>query len=271
MDDVEPIDHGELNGFYNTVNASKAESTRKDYRARIARLRKLLKLEANDLISDVAATDICKVIYTDSRHANGNLKTKSTPEKYRNALMDYYKKRKITPPVEIEVDLQSFIKGRMSEVATARLNGEMKATEGKDILQYSTYRAIAEASMADNYADGHLFFLFLWNMSCRGDTTHNLHYSCLQWMHDGIMVTIPKSKNHQLGADRGEEHQFMIYANPLDPEVCILLAVGLKVLTCSMVRANAPLYRETEKDHFAAWLQKQVELQEAEQKELLNY
>lgn len=265
---VEAVEYGDLHEFYTTVEGRRSTETQSQYVQIIKRLRKLLKLDDTVMLVDVDATEILKAIFSDSFHANGKMKTKSSPEKYRNSLMNYYRKRNKDIPREIEVDLAGFIQGRAGAVATARLNGELKATEGKDVLEYSTYRSIAAASMIDDYIDGHLFFLMLWNMSCRGDTTHNLHLSCIKWMNDALVIHIPKSKSHQRGAERGEEHKFSIYSNPLNPEVDIFLALGIKILTTTLVQENAPLYRSTEKDHFAKWLRQQVELHEQESSEL---
>lgn len=264
----EAIDRGDLSEFYSTVEGRRAKETQTQYAQVIKRLRKLLELNESTKLSDVDPKELLKIIHKDSFHSDGRMKTKASPEKFRNSLVNYYNKRKLDIPSEIDVDLAQFIKGRGAEVATAKMNGELKATEGKDVLEYSTYKAIARASMEDDYIDGHLFFLMLWNMSCRGDTTHNMHLSHIHWRNDSLLIHIPKSKNHQRGAERGEEHKFSVYANPLNPEACVLLALGIKLLTTSIVQENAPLYRPTEKDHFARWLEKQVELHEREQSEL---
>lgn len=216
---IEAVDYGDLEGFYSTAEGRRADETKTQYAQVLKRLRKLLKLDDATKISDVDPKEILKVVHADSFHDDGKLKTKSSPEKYRNSLMSYFKKRKLPVPSEIDVDLGHFIKGRGSEVATAKQSGELKATEGKDVLEYSTYRSISKASMHEEYIDGHLFFILLWNMSCRGDTAQKLHLSHIHWRNDSLLFHIPKSKNHQRGAERGEEHKFSIYANPLDPHL----------------------------------------------------
>lgn len=53
---------------------------------------------------------------------------------------------------------------------------------------------------------------------------------------------------------RGPVHHFTVYANPLQPAMCLFLALGVKIATTAQVLPNAALYRDNEYTHFANWL-----------------
>lgn len=259
----------DLTSFYAMVDNSLSQNTRTSYNNRLKRIRSALK-EPHQEESDVAleelpAKKILKFVEDESVHPNGKLKSASTPDGYRSALVYHFYKTHKDLPREISIDLQKFVKGVKGKIAEGRRSGEYKATEGRDVLSFETLREVCKATIADDYSDGHLFLLFSWALTCRSDTTQNINFSCIRWDSDCITVVIPKSKTMQQGAMRGETHEFKLYANPLQEEICVFLALGIKLLTTSILPASGTLYRETEYTHFSAWLKKQFENWCAEQ------
>lgn len=252
----------DLTTFYEMVDNSLSERTRGLYNNRLKRVRNALKEpgmdESDVVLEDIPARKVLKFVESESLHPNGKLKSASTPDGYRSALVYYFYKKHKTLPREITVDLQKFVKGIKSKIAEGRRSGEYRATEGRDVLSFETLVDICRATIADEYTDGHLFLLFSWALTCRSDTTQNINFSCLRWDGDCITVVIPKSKTLQQGAMRGETHEFKMYANPLKQEICLFLALGIKVLTTSFL-THGMLYRETEYTHFSAWLKQQFE------------
>ncbi len=253
----------DLTTFYEMVDNSLSERTRGLYNNRLKRVRNALKdpgmAEADVVLEDVPPRKVLKFVESESLHPNGKLKSASTPDGYRSALVYYYYKKQKTLPQEIAVDLQKFVKGIKSKIAEGRRSGEYKATEGRDVLSFETLKAVCKATIADDYCDGHLFMLFSWALTCRSDTTRNMNFSCLRWDGDCITAVIPKSKTLQQGAMRGETHEFKMYANPIQQEICVFLALGIKVLTTSFLPASCMLYRENEYSYFSAWLKRQFE------------
>lgn len=67
-------------------------------------------------------------------------------------------------------------------------------------------------------------------------------------------IVLEKSKNHQAGANRGPDHSFSVYSNPLRPELCPVTSLGIMVLCTSMVNPTKMLFRPTEQDLFSNWL-----------------
>ena len=243
----------DLTKFDAIAEKSLSDGTRKIYRNKLKRIREVLLVpddpddpedpdtsdseeEANEEavkgpqeIEDINPRKLLKFIEEESEHASGESKTASTPEAYRNALMFYYRKHNIKPiPVEIEVHLAKFIKGVRNMYAAGRRDGTHKATEGKDVLDFSTYEQICLASMTDGNFNGHLYMILMWNMASRSDNAQALNYQSLSWTGDCITVTIEKSKARQAGAMRGASHEFKVYGNPKQPAMCILLALGIE-------------------------------------------
>ena len=47
------------------------------------------------------------------------------------------------------------------------------------------------------------------------------------WENDAMVITLPKTKSNQEGVETYPKH---VYANPFDPVICPVLAMGLKLI-----------------------------------------
>ncbi len=76
---------------------------------------------------------------------------------------------------------------------------------------------------------GWAFFLFSWNLMARSCSVGNIMLQHMRWADDCLIVRLPKHKGDQEGeALLMDRH---VYANPLEPCICPILA--LAVLTFS--------------------------------------
>lgn len=67
--------------------------------------------------------------------------------------------------------------------------------------------------------------LLTWNLIARGSRTAAICFSHLGWAEDALRVYFTNSKTDQLGTHpRDPRH---IYANPLQPELCPILSLGM--------------------------------------------
>jgi hypothetical protein len=63
---------------------------------------------------------------------------------------------------------------------------------------------------------------------CHASNAVNIHFSHLKWKEDALGVYFAQMKNDQTGErPRDPRH---VYANPLDPSICPILAVGLYLI-----------------------------------------
>jgi len=223
--------------FDSTVAASKSAKTRASYKRRLNRLRKGLSVADDEAVENLCETAVLNFISNDSIKADGTMKSGSIPEGYRSALLHHFKSNNLLVPHSYQVTLNNFVKGHKANIASARLNGTMKATEGKDAIDFRTFKELSHRAWTTKAVDDALFFVLAWNMSCRAGSANDLNFSHIQWREDCLHLTVPKSKTNQRGAQRGMEHSFSVYANPL------ALVFGAKGLTsdwprkCSLRRA----------------------------------
>lgn len=256
------IDEVVLDGRFDaTVAASQSKQTRAIYTRMLSRLRKGLSVAEDVPVESLCETAVLNFITSDSVKEDGTLKSGSTPEAYRSALLHYFRNVIDTEvPHMYAVVLNKFVKGHKANVATARLDGTMKATEGKDAIDFRTFKELSYRAWTLASVDDALFFVLAWNMSCRAGSANDLNLSHIQWREDCLYLTIPKSKTLQRGAQRGMDHSFSIYANPFEPCICCVLALGVKVLCTTMVREGKGIFNHTQKDTFSDWLRIQEDL-----------
>jgi hypothetical protein len=64
---------------------------------------------------------------------------------------------------------------------------------------------------------------------CRAGNAVVIHFSHLQWMEDALRINFAHMKNDQLGEiPRDPRH---VYTNPIMPEICPLLSLGMYLIT----------------------------------------
>ena len=93
----------------------------------------------------------------------------------------------------------------------------------------------------------------------RSNTVFNLLWNNFGWDGDSLTILYEKGKTNQEGENRVPRH---IYANPYDPAICPILALGLKV--CSEESSNSENFEvfpaETADSSFANWFKKVLTL-----------
>jgi len=261
--DEESVVGANLSKFEATRARKLSPKTLKIYELRLARIRRwwseAKSIEIEDVsIEAIDGDQLKEFIANEAVHQTGKkagaMKSTSGTESYRNALVYYYRTNELAVPKHIDIDIAEFMKGHRRDIADARRDGTYATTEGKDCLEFDGFSRICKATIADKYLEGHLFFILCWNMTCRAESVAHLNMQSIKWSQDCLCITIPKDKTHQQGANRGPEQTLAVYANPLQPELCVVLALGIKILCTSMVQANTTLFRPTEKEKFSDWL-----------------
>mmetsp|Transcript_25225 Transcript_25225/g.36236 ORF Transcript_25225/g.36236 Transcript_25225/m.36236 type:complete len:384 (-) Transcript_25225:389-1540(-) len=191
----------------------------------------------------------------------GMVKTKSSSEGNRAALIWYFNKNNV-PIASFQSRSKGFLKGIGKEIAALKERGEIDNTEGKDVLTMDGYKSLCQLAMeSTNNSRAHLFLTLAWNLMTRSVTTSMLLVSHLSWGGDCIRVSWGgKHKSNQSG-DQGsrfyEANVRHIYANPIHPEMCCFLALGIWLISCTSMSANSPLFScEREEENFNNWLRK---------------
>lgn len=168
-----------------------------------------------------------------------------------------------------------FGKGRTRTVADLRSAGLMPSKEGKHYLSFQGYRllarkALVEAAIPRQSLLAHAFTVICWNLMSRSITTAPLLWNNVGWVGDCMTITYDKSKTNQEGLHVFPRH---IFANPADPLVCPVLALGLKLIHENDIGAGGNsskiFYGTCGNTRYSIWMKSKLDaLEDAEIAEL---
>lgn len=129
-------------------------------------------------------------------------------------------------------ELSAHFKGLKRIVAQAAANGDSQIKTGKDPIPFSLYRVMAREYLSQpspEYVFGQNYMVMCWNLMCRSSNAVSIKFEHLEWVEDSLCVYFAKMKNDQLGErPRDPKH---VYPNPLMPEICPILSLGLYWIT----------------------------------------
>ncbi|KAH9122174.1 hypothetical protein AeMF1_006420 [Aphanomyces euteiches] len=176
---------------------------------------------------------------------------------YRSALRDYYKQKKIPYPVEFEDDMKEIFQGIRRVHAESTQHGDIRDV-GKKPLGFSIYSLACKNSLM--LLDGgfaHLFLTLTWNLMCWSNSTQTVRIEHLSYEEDALGVTFYKSKTDQSGTKRRDPKH--VYANPLEPDVCVVLALGIYFACNPGLETGCLFPGSNQRDRFGKTLQQLVE------------
>lgn len=129
------------------------------------------------------------------------------------------------------------------------------AVSGGQKKKAAKKRKMAPAvSVACTFA--HLYGILCWNLCARSISAGSLMFEHLAWVGDSLTVVYAKSKCDQEGANKYVIH---VYANPINPFICPILALAIHVFTMGFRAAgghNLPIFENcrTATARFSKWL-----------------
>jgi len=133
-------------------------------------------------------------------------------------------------PVEWDIQLSSFFGGAISTDANEKLNGTRKTTEGKDHMEFSLYQDIARCFLHHRDIFAWLYMLLQWNLMSRCDSVKTIAYRHMKVCQDSVGFDLPVTKNDRDGALFNVVGAKHVYANPTNPMVCPILALGVYLM-----------------------------------------
>jgi hypothetical protein len=143
---------------------------------------------------------------------------------YNNLCRDYG----YTKSEYFESELTHHFKGLKREVASNMASGVVSCKEGKDPLPFELYRYFGLATLKSASRDmifGRTFLILSWNLMARAANTLSIRYEHMQFTEDCLCIMFAQMKTDQF-ADRPKDPRH-VYANPIMPEVCPMLALGV--------------------------------------------
>lgn len=152
-----------------------------------------------------------------------------------------------------------YAKGRKRMIADFRTQGLLKSKEGKRYLTFGGYRMVArraliEAPKPREVLLAHSFTVVSWNLMSRSKTLGRLLWNDIGWVGDCMTITYHTSKTNQEGVHVVPRH---IFANPTDPLICPVLALGLKIIHETDFNSGRPskiFYGPCGNERYINWL-----------------
>jgi hypothetical protein len=134
-------------------------------------------------------------------------------------------------PQEAE-ELSISFKGLKRRLTDALARGDGTLKIGKDPMKFDLYKGSSLLLLKSSKKDAcfaHLFQILSWNLMCRASNTVKIFLHHMDWTQDALCIMFANQKNDQLGEKPKDPRH--IYANPLSPEICPILSLGLYFLT----------------------------------------
>lgn len=111
---------------------------------------------------------------------------------------------------------------------------------GKDSLKIEVYEYICQLLLesSENTAIfAHCFVTLQWNLIGRSESVTNSHVAHLEWENDCLIIYFAHTKCDQTGLKRDEP--WHLYANPLKPSICPILALSRYILSNKEILHNS--------------------------------
>jgi hypothetical protein len=156
----------------------------------------------------------------------------STIEGYRSALLSLYKNSRpvLVPSELISSSLTQFINSYKNVINDLRQKGLIKLTQGKKKLSLAAYSHLCEkflkwdCRLVSTPTTCWAFVTICWNLMSRPDSVDSLMLCHLDWDNDHLVVEEQGHKGDQSGTMK---YGKAVYANPLQPCICPVLALAV--------------------------------------------
>jgi len=224
------------------IDARVVRGTKANYQGKINLIKQFYSehLHQDDLTLPVHRDDIHSFFgwLIDTKHKDKPAAF-STVRQYKSALVWYYKEHELIMQPEINQGLETLLNGYKRRVSDYKLEGKMPVFEGKYHLTFDGYCLLAcslfKAELISQMLFGWPLLVLQWNLIARTATVSNIMMEHVGWEGDSLLISTPKHKGDQEGVKCFSRH---LYANPLNPVICPVLA--LAVLTFMRVMKHDP-------------------------------
>lgn len=152
-------------------------------------------------------------------------------------------------PAPWEAKIAAIFKGLARTKASEKASGKKGRPErGKKPLEFQTYGLLCELgwgsvqeiqptksiAVANSFVG--LFMTLQWNLMSRSKNVTGIAFPHISWVNDSLSIMFCVTKTNQAGRNMHPRH---VYANPLMPHICPILALGVYLMTHSFGEDNA--------------------------------
>jgi hypothetical protein len=161
---------------------------------------------------------------------------------HRSALNHLYSSFKRNQDPAFAASLKDLFKGSKRKHAERRATGEVKE-EGKNALKFGLYCVLMKYLLTHYVTSDAIFFgLYIclcWNLMCRAGNAATIALQHMEWQMDSFTILFAHSKTDKEGA---KQHPRNLYANPLKPEISVLVHLGIYWLTTGFEQGQVLLF-----------------------------
>jgi len=137
-------------------------------------------------------------------------------------------------------DMTTLFKALKRTNAQAVGQGKREIKVGKEELTLEMYAALGAELMKKGLCFGHLTTIFSWNLMARVGNVMDILLKHIDWKGDHMRVYFAHLKTDQEG--NTAKHPRAVYANPLKPAICPILALGLFFLSFPIREGQLKLF-----------------------------
>ena len=187
--------------------------------------------------------DIIMEFVVSLRGRDGQRLSSSSQNCNRSAITFLYRAFRQLVPADVTQRLSQDFRGLKRTNALMAADGEATLRQGMDPLPFSVYRVLCREIMKQPTAEftfAHCFMVICWNLICRSSNALHIRFVHMGWREDALQIKFAQQKNDQLGEKPKDPRS--VYANPIMPEVCPILALALFLLNQRCPRGENCLF-----------------------------
>ena len=157
----------------------------------------------------------------------------------QSAVSFLYRQSGVDRSEEIKGGVSLYCKGSKRKGRKLKQDLGLEITEGKKAMSKGVYGFLAKTlffSGDPEHIFAHLFLVLDWNLMKRAENCVDCKISHITVKSDCLVFQFAKSKGHQ----NGEEHvgPWHVYANPLEPHLCVVLSLARYLFTYPQLLLN---------------------------------
>ena len=152
---------------------------------------------------------------------------------FSSAIKYLHEAQGISVPDSTAAAISKVRKEVLHDVSKQRQNGA-RAHVGGNPLPFEAYKALCSeilhtctSTRCTRFVFGHTYLIMNWNLCCRSDIMQSINLNDLVVRRDACEVSVPNTTKTQPGAAHATKHVCNIFANPVTPEICPILSLGI--------------------------------------------
>ena len=151
----------------------------------------------------------------------------NTLKKHNTAINNVWRQANRPIPEVFKLLMSKLLESSKKLETRMKAAGLVPDTCGRDEMSFRLYRELAWYFLRKGNLFSHLFLVLCWNTMVRNCNCDDLIFEHCVWVQDCFGISIKKTKTNQDGTKTVQQAVKHIYANPLMPEVCPVLALAL--------------------------------------------